>query len=787
MSNVNYDLDTSGGLMPLIQALIKPPDEEPNGTKTKKPQHPYYKRPGKGHNHDSCDACGEGGDLLCCDRCPASFHLGCYDPPLEVTDIPSGQWLCKQCCAADVEKAPSSRGSRAQSPDEPKPEERKTRSLRNSKKNLPAPAPAKDKIKDTTEVDEVASEKSEEKEPSPMEILVRAAKIMNPTQFELPREIRVPCPFPGTEKETNSNSKNGNGNVVNVDAWGCVPLPAKHCFVCQGTCKSAPLIQCDYCPLLFHQDCLDPPLTALPTGRWMCPNHVEQIIDWKLVNSISATERVALWDRYTGPVDQHAIKIDFIRQARKANPSFRVKIPVGIQGRVIVPEMVKYHYRNPPPLMPSRREYVRCKNVMKQLKLSAGYESEEETDSKKKRKICMNIKCPKYTGEGICPHEEPELTELKEASAKDAADDLRAIEKPLDELKSFMETDSSEESDPDDDKLSLPKKRKLSQDDEKSSKKKEEPEQRLELRVEGNDAEELLAMAEEQLNKLDERLVKLLAWQRLQQVLVGERCVGPWRRAPLSARAEELVVRSIDRNQLTRYGFKHIALPSELLSREDHERIARTIWGTPTENSNQSPPLSPGHSLSDATVRATLCPVERPASKGLGDGFGHPIAMRLSRLSIGKDSHCDVCLPPTCRYISNQHALIFYDDITRHFEIMNYSEWGTRVNGVLYTCDIDQALPPPQEVDDAESKADAVREIAKRRMPHTPRINGDLTKGDPHQNCQCGTISRDTKGAWEGSALLQHGSLLQFGCHMFVFSITDGPGFPYYLQNEDEE
>lgn len=40
----------------------------------------------------------------------------------------------------------------------------------------------------------------------------------------------------------------------------------------------APLIQCDYCPLLFHMDCLDPPLTALPAGKWMCPNHVEHLV-----------------------------------------------------------------------------------------------------------------------------------------------------------------------------------------------------------------------------------------------------------------------------------------------------------------------------------------------------------------------------------------------------------------------------------------------------------------------------------------------------------------------------
>lgn len=47
---------------------------------------------------------------------------------------------------------------------------------------------------------------------------------------------------------------------------------------CCRSCRLAPLIQCDYCPLLFHMDCLDPPLTAMPTGRWMCPNHIEHLV-----------------------------------------------------------------------------------------------------------------------------------------------------------------------------------------------------------------------------------------------------------------------------------------------------------------------------------------------------------------------------------------------------------------------------------------------------------------------------------------------------------------------------
>lgn len=50
------------------------------------------------------------------------------------------------------------------------------------------------------------------------------------------------------------------------------------CFPSHRSCRLAPLIQCNYCPLLFHMDCLDPPLTALPAGKWMCPNHVEHLV-----------------------------------------------------------------------------------------------------------------------------------------------------------------------------------------------------------------------------------------------------------------------------------------------------------------------------------------------------------------------------------------------------------------------------------------------------------------------------------------------------------------------------
>lgn len=75
-----------------------------------------------------------------------------------------------------------------------------------------------------------------------------------------------------------------NSKPYELDSQGLVPLPAKICFYCHRSCKKAPLVACDYCPLFYHQDCLDPPMTALPTGLWMCPNHVENFIVRMILN-----------------------------------------------------------------------------------------------------------------------------------------------------------------------------------------------------------------------------------------------------------------------------------------------------------------------------------------------------------------------------------------------------------------------------------------------------------------------------------------------------------------------
>ena len=46
-------------------------------------------------NLDSCMLCGLGGNLLCCDGCPAAYHMRCIGEGAK--SIPDGEWLCAEC------------------------------------------------------------------------------------------------------------------------------------------------------------------------------------------------------------------------------------------------------------------------------------------------------------------------------------------------------------------------------------------------------------------------------------------------------------------------------------------------------------------------------------------------------------------------------------------------------------------------------------------------------------------------------------------------------------------
>uniref|UniRef100_A0A8C5V4H4 PHD finger protein 21A n=1 Tax=Microcebus murinus TaxID=30608 RepID=A0A8C5V4H4_MICMU len=47
------------------------------------------------------------------------------------------------------------------------------------------------------------------------------------------------------------------------------------CSVCR---KSGQLLMCDTCSRVYHLDCLDPPLKAIPKGMWICPRCQDQML-----------------------------------------------------------------------------------------------------------------------------------------------------------------------------------------------------------------------------------------------------------------------------------------------------------------------------------------------------------------------------------------------------------------------------------------------------------------------------------------------------------------------------
>lgn len=91
-----------------------------------------------------------------------------------------------------------------------------------------------------------------------------------------------------------------------------------------------------------------------------------RIQDWALVKTISVTERVKLWDQFEKPVDHESIKTEFLRKVHCKNPPFRFKLKPKPRHCAEIPPMVQLHYQNPPPLLPSLRDVLRCERVYRE-------------------------------------------------------------------------------------------------------------------------------------------------------------------------------------------------------------------------------------------------------------------------------------------------------------------------------------------------------------------------------------------------------------------------------------
>ncbi|XP_078405341.1 tripartite motif-containing protein 66 isoform X1 [Cetorhinus maximus] len=91
------DTPVTSDLHPDVVASPSPSENKPseNSVGGTSPQTTPIVAGATDDNEDYCAVCLNGGELLCCDRCPKVFHLGCHVPSL--LSFPMGEWLCTLC------------------------------------------------------------------------------------------------------------------------------------------------------------------------------------------------------------------------------------------------------------------------------------------------------------------------------------------------------------------------------------------------------------------------------------------------------------------------------------------------------------------------------------------------------------------------------------------------------------------------------------------------------------------------------------------------------------------
>lgn len=184
-----------------------------------------------------------------------------------------------------------------------------------------------DKLKDSHKI-HLLSSLIEQK--NPLAHLVKISLLLNPREFELPEDYVPNIQFPGTSKKPLANTatreaRHTTYSVRRAQELDRNDLPSilRTCYFCRKGYRKAPLVHCDYCPLVYHADCIDPPLTILPNTRWMCPNHVEPIAEEKLLKSSSFCERVKLWNNLSKPIDHETVKMNFLEKVLRHSSSDR--------------------------------------------------------------------------------------------------------------------------------------------------------------------------------------------------------------------------------------------------------------------------------------------------------------------------------------------------------------------------------------------------------------------------------------------------------------------------------
>uniref|UniRef100_A0A8D3BUP1 PHD finger protein 12 n=1 Tax=Scophthalmus maximus TaxID=52904 RepID=A0A8D3BUP1_SCOMX len=847
-----YDLDTSGGLMEQIQTLLAPPKSEEVEKRSRKLVRDV-RRSGRATNHDTCDSCREGGDLLCCDHCPAAFHLQCCNPPLSEEMLPPGEWMCHRCNVRKKKREQKSdqtnglpdRSStkRAASPavelelnagplrlDGLPPGagaagpglrvaqvrllDRRTNSRPSSRPGTPTsntsstptpseeqndgeeePAEPEDEVQGAELDGAIVSTPTPRLLKRPFQLLIAAAMERNPTQFQLPSELTCTTALPGSSKRRRKEELLGKPfrrPQHELDSNGLVPLPVRVCFSCNRSCRMAPLIQCDYCPLLFHMDCLDPPLTALPAGKWMCPNHVEHLVLNQ--KSLSLSSRCQLFDQFQDRMSQHAVKLDFLRRVHRHNSPNRRTSHQHNRKTIKVPDAIKSQYQNPPPmLLPAgvhQLELV-CSGIPSHQPpkhLTTEVEQQEwlqdviALQCSIMRHLSIKTSSPDLCSKSCSTPDDPQGASL----SRDTPTELAVCKCSLTSCQNCRKPNGPlvEES--------RPPKANGPVDCNSSSAPCRPAELQCKMKPSAPPADS--APMSGLVNHIGAETVKKEPESTTEACAQKTRPTAPtiWPHGGQQNHRNQMVLQEecMTSNEKPSHSLTRI-----MLDRLDAEMIKLLAW---QRIQQLFPPKAPSTPLQPATSNAPKTLPHLPDSQKKVQaravfypltGKGGAVSMCYRTLYIGSGADMDVCLTNYghCNFISGKHACIFYDENTKHYELLNYSEHGTTVDNVLYSCDFSEKVSPSAPSGLVAKVQGIIRRSKKREEGEGPSsvvgllpaggVMSSQSQGGSEQPCTCKASSSSLIGGsgagWEGTALLHHGSYIKLGCLQFVFSITE--------------
>lgn len=414
-----------------------------------------------------------------------------------------------------------------------------------------------------------------------------------------------------------------------------------------------------------------------------------------------------IWDEFgTEPIDHEVIKLQFFRKVHTKNPPFRSKLKPKPRDEVDVPEIVRHHYENPPSLLPSLRDVLRVDNLRKRGTVHVDSVKDDVAQAQAEldcldtaRKRLKTIFSDQEDVHGLLVEpEEDTLNKSKDhmKRSKRSKSLAKELETSTEEIK--IETTASETSQEE----TVMKVSENSQEIFADGIKIEAEAQQTATPLDAADSTPSILLTSElqaineQLCHLTEDTIKLLAFQRLQQI-VNE-----------------------NPNYIQKFQDKSTASPTIAEIAKCDQRFPIPLLPSEIKDEFGDSKTSPVVRMSDRPfhirsegekAHSVALSLERPIIRSkirsravltfandylsgkvwfsVAPTLNLSVYMRYRSFAIGygADNDLDLSKFGECAFVSPKHAVLFFDEVTKHFELLNYSNYGSEVNGQLYCCD----------------------------------------------------------------------------------------------------